>query len=276
MNALLSTSLLSNLSVSLSTLMTAAIALVLFATGCSRPDASGTVAGRGDANSVLVAAAADLAAVQQELDDAFERASGRKLNVVLGSSGILARQIEQGAPYDVYLSANQAYVQALVKSGKLDPQTVTVYAAGRLGIWSQGGAVKDLYDLTSDRIMHIAMANPAHAPYGVAAREALQKVGLWGELQRKIVYGENVRQALQYAESGNAEAALTAWSLLFDRGGVLIPNTLHAPIRQSGAVVQTSTKPALAHQFLEFLSGPIGRSILDSRGFAPPEPESQR
>ncbi len=102
------------------------------------------------------------------------------------------------------------------------------------------------------------------------------KVGLWGELQRKIIYGENVRQALQYAQSGNAEAALTAWSLLFDRGGVLVPDALHSPIRQSGAVVQTSTKPAIARQFLDFLNGPVGRSILDSHGFAPPGSEPQR
>ncbi len=172
--ALLSTPLLSNLSVSLSTLLAAVLAIGLLSAGCSRQNASGPAGVAGDANSVLVAAAADLAVVQQELDDAFERASGRKLNVVLGSSGILARQIEQGAPYDVYLSANQAYVESLVKAGKLDAETVTVYAVGRLGIWSQGGAVKDLDDLTSDRIMHIAMANPAHAPYGVAARAALQ------------------------------------------------------------------------------------------------------
>ena len=270
MKALLSTSSLSKLSPSLSSLVRAALVLLLFTTGCSRQEGSNPAATPADANSVLVAAAADLAAVQQPLDDAFELATGRRVNMVLGSSGILARQIEQGAPYDVYLSANQSYVQALAKAGKLDPQSITVYAVGRLGIWSQGGVIKDLDDLTSARIMHIAMANPAHAPYGVAAREALQKAGLWGELQPKIVYGENVRQALQYAESGNAEAALTSWSLLFDRGGVPVPSAMHAPIRQSGAVVQTSVKPALARQFLEFLNGPVGRSILDAHGFAAP------
>ncbi len=190
--------------------------------------------------------------------------------MILGSSGILARQIEQGAPYDVYLSANESYVEGLVTAGKLARDSVRVYALGRLGIWSRDGRFRDLDDLTSERVLHIALANPAHAPYGVAAREALRKLNLWPELEPKVVYGENVRQALQYAESGNADAAVTAWSLVFNRGGVLVPAELHAPIRQSGGVATASRRPVAARRFLEFLRGPEGRKLLESNGFSLP------
>jgi molybdate transport system substrate-binding protein len=231
---------------------------------------------------LLVAAAADLAAVQQPLAAAFQKARGRGIEMVLGSSGILARQIERGAPYDVYLSANEQYVRSLANARKLESGSVVVYAVGRLGVWSRGRNIADLDDLTSDRVLHVAMANPAHAPYGVAARQALERLGIWAEVQPKIVFGENVRQALQYAETGNAEATVTAWSLVYDRGGFLVPEHLHAPIRQSGGVVAGSARSGLGRNFLEFLTGPEGRAILQKHGFVPapttprPEPASSR
>ncbi len=272
LRTLLSTPSVSKFSGLLSSLIAAGIALFLLTLACSRPDAFGPAAGSAENSPLLVAAAADLAGIQQPLADSFEKATGRKASIVFGSSGLLARQIEQGAPYDVYLSANEGYVQSLVSAGKLDPRTVTVYALGRLGLWSRGGEVRDLRDLTGRRVTRIAIANPAHAPYGVAARQALQNAGLWDELRGKIVYGENVRQALQFAESGNADVALTAWSLVFDRGGVLVGDNLHAPIRQTAAVVRTTTRPELAARFLEFLTGRAGGRILQTHGFKLPAP----
>jgi molybdate transport system substrate-binding protein len=242
--------------------------------GCQQPQPIPPAAGDDTPGSLLVAAAADLAGVQQPLVEAFQKLRGRRIEMVLGSSGILARQVEQGAPYDVYLSANEEYVRALAMAGKLESASVVVYAVGRLGVWSRGGHIADLDDLTSDRVMHVAMANPAHAPYGVAARQALEKLGLWAELQPKIVYGENVRQALQYAESGNAEAAITAWALVYDRGGNVVPDHLHAPIRQTAGIVRASPRAGLARGFLEFLTGPEGRQILQQRGFAMPRDQA--
>lgn len=180
---------------------------------------------------------------------------------------MLARQIENGAPYDVYLAANQTFVDELQKAGKMLPETVRAYSRGRLALWSRSGRYRSLGDLAAPGVRHVAIANPAHAPYGVAAREALQRQGLWEKLAGRIVYGENVQQTLQFAETGNAEAAITAWSLVIGRGGVLLPASLHTPIRQVGGVVAGTRHPAQAKRFIEFLTGPQGQEILARHGF---------
>jgi molybdate transport system substrate-binding protein len=108
----------------------------------------------------------------------------------------------------------------------------------------------------------VAIANPAHAPYGAAAKEALTRMGLWRALEGRVVYAENVRQAFEYASSGNAEAVITAWTLVFDRGGILIDSAWHAPLRQSGAVVSTSKQPRAAQRLLDFLMSPRGQALL--------------
>ncbi len=181
---------------------------------------------------------------------------------------MLARQIASGAPYDVFLSANYKYVEELRISGHVVKDSVVVYAAGRLGLWSRSGAVTRLEDLVSKDIRLVAIANPQHAPYGLAAREALERSGLWKAVQPRIVYGENVRQAMQYAESGNAEAVITAWSLLIGRG-ILVDASLHAPIEQAAGIVTRSGSQTQARKFLDFLSGPEGAAILKRFGFTP-------
>lgn len=191
------------------------------------------------------------------------------MKFVLGSSGLLARQIAQGAPYDVFLSANEKFVRDLAEAGRLAPGTVRVYALGRLGLWSGGGGIRRLGDLRQAGVLHIAIPNPTHAPYGLAAVEALKNEGIWKDVEGKAAYGENVRQALQFAESGNADAVLTAWSLLKGRpGAVLIPDDRHAPIRQGCGVVAGTAHGAEARRFLEFLGGREARGILESYGFA--------
>ena len=184
---------------------------------------------------------------------------------------MLARQIEQGAPYDVFLSANERFVTDLAKSGRLAPDSVRVYAYGRLGLWSRDGAVTRLEQLRDRRVVHLAIANPASAPYGAAARQVLEGTGLWKAVESKVVYGENVRQALQFAESGNADAVITAWSLVFERGGVLLPDGGHSPIRQAGAVVAGRPDEAVARRFLDLLGSEEGRRILGAHGFGLPE-----
>ena len=215
------------------------------------------------ATEIIVAAASDLAPVSDALSVGFKEVSGNRVRFVLGSSGLLARQIDQGAPYDVFLSANEQYVKDLASRGRLVEDTVQVYALGRIALIGR----KQLSELTASDVRHIAIANPAHAPYGIAARQALGS--MWPALQSKIVYAENVRQALQFVESRNAEAGIVAWSLVMGRG-VLLSDQLHAPIRQAGAVVTVSKHQAAARAFLDFLCIDRGRPILEKGGFSLP------
>jgi molybdate transport system substrate-binding protein len=187
---------------------------------------------------------------------------GVQLRFTVGSSGMLARQIENGAPYDVYLSANERFVTELATRGMVLPGSVCVYTVGRLGLWSKDGKIRDLKQLTDPRVHHLAIPNPAHAPYGAAAKEALTRLGLWRALEGRLIYAENVRQAFEYASSGNAEAVITAWSMVFDRGGILIDASWHAPLRQSGAVVSTSKQPRTAQRLLDFLMSPRGQALF--------------
>jgi molybdate transport system substrate-binding protein len=219
---------------------------------------------------LLVASASDLAPLQSELAVSFKKHTGHSARFTTGSSGMLARQVAAGAPYDVFLSANYQYVAELSDSGHIAKQSVVVYAEGRLGLWSRSGSVVRLEQLTNKEIRHVAIANPQHAPYGVAAREALERGGLSKPVQPKIVYGENVRQAMQYAESANADAVITAWSLMIGRG-VLLDASLHAPIKQAAGIVARSKEQDQAREFLDFLLSPAGAAIFRRYGFIPAE-----
>lgn len=221
------------------------------------------------AGDLLAAAAADLTPLETAISDGFKKNSGIPVRFTFGSSGLLLRQIENGAPYDVYLSANQLFVDEGMRVGALASPAV-VYALGRIAIWSRRGGVERIEDLAVPAIQRIAIANPEHAPYGAAAREALQRAGLWDKLKARIVFGENVRQTLQFAETGNADAAIVSWTLVYNRGGVLIPDSLHQPIRQAGAVVKITKRTEDARRFLHFLQSAEGRRILESYGLFPP------
>lgn len=220
------------------------------------------------AQELIVAAAADLAPLEKQLTEAFLKETGIRTRFSLGSSGMLARQIANGAPYDLYLSANEGFVKELMDAGQLDPATVRHYATGRLGLWSASGKVKTIKDLEATKL--IAMANPKHAPYGMAAEELLKREGSFGQLQSKLVLAENVRQAYEFARTGNADAVVTSWTMLFDKGGILLPDSGHKPIRQSGGVVKRSKNQEGARRFLAFLTGPKGQEILQAGGLFPP------
>lgn len=218
---------------------------------------------------LTVAAAADLASLEPPLAAAFQQQTGIHLTVTLGASGILSQQIASGAPYDVFLSANEQYVRDLAAAGQIVPASVRVYAFGRLGLWSRDGRFRDLTELTAPALTHLAIPNPEHAPYGVAARDLLRRRGLWDTLQSRIVYGENVRQTLQYAETGNADAVITAWSLLVDhKGAVLLPAD-HAPISQAAGIVAASKQQDAARRFITFLRSPAGAKLLLDHGLTP-------
>lgn len=220
---------------------------------------------------LLVAAAADLAPFEVQITQAFTSAGGGPIRFSFGSSGMLARQLESGAPYDVYLSANEQFVQQLAASGRLLNDSLACYATGRLGLWSLRAPVPDLQALTGSNYRLIAIPNPAHAPYGAAAVILLRRQGLWPKLQPKAVFAEDVRQAFEYAATGNADAVITAWTLLRGQPGAkLLPAAGYPPICQSGAVVRGTAHEARARAFLRFLLAPVGQAILRAGGLDPP------
>jgi molybdate transport system substrate-binding protein len=218
---------------------------------------------------VLVAAAADLAPLQKPLAEAFIKESGIRIRFSLGSSGMMARQVANGAPFDVYLAANEEFVTGLAASGHLDQSTVTNYATGRIGLWSLSGKVKTMNDLYNTGT--IAIPNPRHAPYGVAAEAWLKSAGAFRRLQPKLIVAENVRQAFEFARTGNTDAVLTAWTLLIDAGGVLVPESGHPPIRQFGGIMKGARNLDSARRFMAFLTGPKGQAILQAGGLFPPK-----
>ncbi len=211
------------------------------------------------AEDLLVAAASDLAPLAPKLARAYKEG----VRFTLGSSGSLKQQIENGAPFDVFLSANESYVIELAAAGLVTD--VRIYAEGRIALWSPNGSVTTFADLNKSNVKHLAIPNPQHAPYGVAAKEALESQRVWKDVEPKIVYGENVRQALQFAESGNVEAVITSWTLLIGRG-ILLPAEWHSPIRQTGAVLKSSGQREAAGRFLKFLMGADAQKILKEGG----------
>jgi molybdate transport system substrate-binding protein len=221
------------------------------------------------AGDLLIAAASDLIPLESALIAGFKKVSGLNVRFSFGSSGLLLQQIQNGAPYDVYLSANQMFVEDGIRTGALASPGVT-YANGRLAIWSRSGTIDRIEQLLQPQFRRISIANPEHAPYGEAAREALEKAQLWQKLRWRIVYGENIRQALQFAETGNAEATIVSWTLVYNRGGVLIPEALHRPIHQTGAVVKITNQRSAAERFLQFLRSVEGQRILHEYGLFPP------
>jgi molybdate transport system substrate-binding protein len=234
-----------------------------------------------------IAAAADLASAMGKLGPAFEKQTGVHVTVSLGSSGNFFAQIQNGAPFDVFLSADKSYPEKLEQAGKTEG-AISPYARGRLVIWvptssslrfaSQGDQVLDgnLDALTGPSVRKIAIANPAHAPYGRAAVAALEHYGVYDRLQPKIVMGENISQTAEFAQSGNADVALIALSLaaagnMQGQGRwVLLPENSYPPIEQAGVVLKTSPNKVQAKQFLDFLTSPAGRSILLDFGFGAP------
>ncbi len=226
--------------------------------------------------SLSVAAASDLQAAFTEIGHLFEQETGARVTFLYGSSGNLAKQIENGAPIDLFASASDVYTHQLAAKGALVPASEQLFARGRLALVAYKGSglqIARLEDLRQPAVQHVALANPEHAPYGTAAREALVAAGLWEELRLRAVYGENVRQALQFVQTGNAEAGLVALSLAHvpEVTVVSIPDSLYQPLRQSLAIVQGTPHPQLAHQFATLVTGPRGRAVLERHHFVVPE-----
>jgi len=241
------------------------------------------LAGRVQAQPAVptVAAAADLKFALEEVAAQFERESGHTLRLVFGSSGNFYSQILQGAPFHLYLSADEDFVLRLADAGKtLDRGRL--YARGRIGILVPHGSplradgeLKDLAAALRDgRLRKFAIANPEHAPYGQRAEEALRHAGLWHAIQPRLVLGENISQATQFAISGSTQGGIVALSLALApsvsaRGRFdLIPEAWHRPLLQR--MVMLPGAPAAARDFYEHLSTPAAQAIMVRHGFAMP------
>jgi molybdate transport system substrate-binding protein len=235
------------------------------------------------AEKVTIAAAADLKFAMDELVSDFKNANpGAQVDVVYGSSGNFFSQIRQGAPYDLFFSADIMYPQQLVTAG-LAASEAKPYAYGRIVLWSgnMDASRMTLESLTDPKITRIAIANPQHAPYGKRAQEALQAAGLWDKIQPKLVYGENIAQTAQFAESGNAQLGIIALSLavnpeLASKGGYwLIPEKLHHPLEQAYIITKRAENNALARRFADFMDSKPARTVMIKYGFALPGEASE-
>jgi len=213
-----------------------------------------------------------------EIGRRFESETGTHIVCSFGSTGNLTRQIEQAAPFDVFAAADTEHIEALDKKGLLVPGTRAIYARGRLALWvppSTRVQISRIEDLTNSKVRFVAIARPESAPYGRASVEALQALKLWSVVQPKVVYAENITMARQYAQSGNADASFTAYSLVFREQGkvILVDEQLYRPIDQATAVLKNSQKQESGRQFVRFLLGTKGREILQRYGYVFPEPK---
>jgi len=234
--------------------------------GCKQPAAA-------QAAPVQVAAASDLTLAFEELGTLFEARTGQKATFSFAASGALAKQLSQGAPFDLFAAASSSFVDTTVQAGACDGTTKALYARGHLVAWSKAGGPRlaTLADLRRPDIQHIAIANPEHAPYGKAAREALTRGGIWNDIASKIVLAENVRQALQFAQTGNAEVAMVALSLVAkEQSGsrLVVDSSLHAPIEQTLVVCRHGKNQAGARAFAELVASAEGQALLERYGFA--------
>lgn len=241
---------------------------VLFASSCN---------GSGDRPTITVAAAADLRVALEELAPLYEQDCHCSVTLTFGSSGTFATQIKEGLPADVFASADISYVDDLDRAGLIVSDTKQLYAVGRIVVALPPSAAQEpsgLSDLVGPDVRKVSIANPAHAPYGVAAKEALISAGLWAQVEPRLVLGENAAQATQFVETGDAQAGIVPLSLAVqNKRGLkyaLIDDSLHAPLRQAGAVLKRSKHPDIAAAFLKFINGPEGRTVMKKYGFVLP------
>jgi molybdate transport system substrate-binding protein len=241
--------------------------LALFLVACADNDAP--------VEPLLVAAASDLQFAFGEIGPLFETETGQPVIFTFGSTGNLTTQIENGAPFDILAAANVAFVDRLTAQGLTISETQQLYAQGRivLVVNRQAGIrATTLDDLLDPAITRISIANPEHAPYGMAAREALQSAGIWAAIEDKLVLGENVSQALQFVQTGDAPVGIVALSIadVPEVTGTLIDDDLHEPINQALAVIRYTPREEAARAFVDFVNSPAGREIMRRYGFLLP------
>jgi len=232
------------------------------------------------AQDIRVAAAADLQFALDDLTAQYAKQAGKKVGVSYGSSGNFFAQIQNGAPFDFLFSADIDYPRKLEAAGLAEPGTLYEYAIGRIVIWMPRDARVDLSELGWNALLQhgvqkIAIANPEHAPYGRAAVAALRSAGVYEQVRAKLVYGENIAQAAQFVESGNAQAGIIALSLALspamrEAQRWDIPANMHPSIEQALIILKSAKDKESARAFLAFVKSSAGRKILESYGFTLP------
>jgi molybdate transport system substrate-binding protein len=229
---------------------------------------------------VTVAAASDLTYAMNEIAANFEKATGCTVRLSLGSSGNFLTQIENGAPFDVFFSADLAYPEKLEAEGLAAPGSAYVYAIGKIALWTRNDSRVDvgrgLAALREPSVRKIAIANPEHAPYGRAAEQALRQSGVYEAVKDRLVLGENISQAAEFVESGNADAGILALSLVVspamkDKGRAWnIPEKFYTPIEQGAVVLRAAANPQGAREFLDYIKMPATAALLERYGFVLP------
>jgi molybdate transport system substrate-binding protein len=227
-----------------------------------------------------VAAAADLQFALKDIAQQYEQQTGNQVEITFGSSGNFFSQLQNGAPFDLFFSADIEYPDRLQQANLTEPNGLLKYAVGRLVVWIPADSKINLIErkwdaLLDPSVQRIAIANPEHAPYGRAAVEALKRAGIYDKAQPKLVYGENISQAAQFVQSGNAQAGIIALSLALSpamktgqRWGV--PVDQYATIEQAAVIMKTARDKEAARAFLAFVSSDRARSMLGNYGFAIP------
>lgn len=248
------------------------VALILLSlvgsNGCRRSSTSQ----QSEAKEINAAAAANLSEAFNELGKQFTARTGIRVVYSFGATADLAKQIENGAPFDLFAAADTEHVEQLNRQGLIVPGTAALYARGRLLVWTPAGSsikLDRIEDLRRAEVERIAIARPDAAPYGRAAVEALRALDLWKDIEPKVIYGQNVSQAKQYVATGNADAALLPRSLVRQDEGhaVEVDARLHQPINQSLAVIQASGKQEAARLFSQYILSPEGQSLLERYGY---------
>jgi len=233
-----------------------------------------------NAGELKVAAASDLTFAFKDVGARFEKQTGNSLKLTYGSSGNFFSQIQNGAPFDLFFSADVSYPQKLEAAGLTEPGTIYDYATGKLVMWVPNASKLDLSRglsvLLDPGIRKIAVANPQHAPYGAAAVAALHHAGIYDQVKDKFVLGENISQTAQFVQSGNADVGLLALSLALapamKTSGryVEVPASDYPPLIQAGVILKSSGNKELANQFLKFLKEPGTVALMEQYGFAVP------
>ena len=262
------------------TTSTAVLLLALYGSAPGPGSAPGLEPKFAPSQQITVAAAADLTFVFKDVAARFEKATGIAVQLSFGSSGNFFAEIQNGAPYDVFFSADVRYPQQLERAGLIEPGTLTPYARGKIVLWTPKSSSLDvnrgLGALVDPGVHKIAIANPEHAPYGRAAVSALQHDGLYDKVRDKLVLGENISQTAQFVLSGNAEVGIVALSLALsptmkDQGRYFeIPESSYPPINQAAVILKSSHNKGAARRLLDFMHRPEIAALMRSYGFAPP------
>ena len=232
------------------------------------------------ADEILIAVASNFAEPIAEIITHFEQDTGHSVDMATGSSGRFYAQIVNGAPFQIFFSADQEKIDQLQSASLIAESYRFTYAIGKLALWSSDSEfpITELEDLRATEINRLAIANPRVAPYGSAAIETLESLGVNHELQSRVVQGENIAQTIQFVDTGNAEIGFVALSQVFRNGafikgrGVVVPEEMHQPIRQDVALLAAAEDCGVCIQFLDYIQSEEGAELIASYGYGVLDP----